>query len=176
MKLVIDIETQNSFKDIGGKTNLGALKVSLVGAYLYGEDKFLTFMEDEMEKLGELIKKAELVIGYNLKGFDYPVLQSYLKHINFNSIKTLDIMEKAQQYLGYKIKLDAIAHASLGLGKIGTGLGAIEYWEQGKIDELKKYCLKDVEITRDVYEYGAKNKMVKFKSMWGTYEIPAEWY
>ena len=176
MKLVLDIETQNSFQQVGGKSNLQALKISLVGVYNYKDGKYYTFMENELNKLAELLNKAELIIGFNLIGFDYPVLQSYLKNINFSGIKTLDILNEINKYLGYKIKLQSVAQGSLGVGKSGSGLDAIKYWEQGKIDKLKKYCLKDVEVTKDIYEYGVKNKMVKFKSLWEKYDIPVEWY
>ena len=176
MKLVLDIETQNSFKDIGGKANLSLLKISLVGAYWYPENKFLTFMEQELAGLEELIKKSELVIGYNLLGFDYPVLANYLKNTNFNNVKTLDILNVADNYLGYKIKLENVAQGTLGTGKSGTGLDAIQMWRAGQIEELKKYCLKDVEVTKNVYEYGLQNKQIKFKSSWDTYEIPVDWH
>ena len=43
MKLVLDIETQQSFKEVGGKSNLNLLKISVVGAYWYGDNKYYTF-------------------------------------------------------------------------------------------------------------------------------------
>ncbi|MFC1622679.1 ribonuclease H-like domain-containing protein [Patescibacteria group bacterium] len=176
MKLVLDIETQNSFQEVGGKSNLSALKISLVGLYNYADNSYQTFLENELDKLKELLNQAELVIGYNLLGFDYPILQNYLKEINFSGIKTLDIFEKVNNYLGYRIKLESVAQGSLGLGKSGTGLDAIKYWQTGDIENLKKYCLQDVKITKDVYEYGVKNQEVKFKSLWGVYSVPTEWY
>lgn len=175
MKLIIDIETQNSFKDIGGKANLSLLKISLVGAYWYPENKFLIFMADELDQLFELMKKAELIIGYNLLGFDYPVLQAHLKNFSLDSFKTLDILEEVQKNLGYKIRLEDVAQGTLGQGKSATGLEAIEMWRQGQIEELKKYCLQDVAVTKNVYEYGMKNKYIRFKSSWQEYEIPVNW-
>lgn len=176
MKLVLDIETQNSFKDIGGKANLSLLKISLVGVYNYATDEYLSFMEDELDKLEELLKQTDLVIGYNLLGFDYPVMANYMKNINFHNLKTLDILDVLDRYLGYKIRLEDVAQGTLGLGKSGSGLDAIEYWRKGQIEELKKYCLQDVKVTKDVYEYGLKNKFVKFKSSWEIYEIPVDWH
>lgn len=176
MKLVLDIETQNSFKDIGGKSNLKALKISVAGAYWYENNKFLTFMENELNELEKLIQQAELVIGFNLIGFDYLILENYLKNTNFNSIKTLDIMDTLQKYLGYKVKLESVAQASLNTGKSGDGLGAIRMWRKGQIKDLKKYCLQDVEITKNIYEYGVRNKNIKFKSLWESYDVPVQWY
>lgn len=175
MKLILDIETQNSFQDIGGKANLSLLKISLVGAYWYPENKFMVFMADELDKLKELIIKAELVIGYNLLGFDYPVLESHLKNFSFNNIKTLDILNEAQKYLGYKIRLEDVAQGSLHTGKGGSGLDAITMWKNNRLEELKKYCLQDVALTRDVYEFGRQNNHIKFKSSWLTYDIPVSW-
>ncbi len=176
MKLVLDIETQNSFQDIGGKANLNLLKISLVGVYWYLENKFLTFLPEELPTLEELLKKAELIIGFNLLGFDYPVLQSHLKNINFANLKTLDILEQAQKYLGYKINLDAVAQGTLGISKSGNGLAAIKMWQEGEIENLKKYCLHDVEITKNIYESGVRDKKIKFQAAWQTYEIPVAWY
>ncbi|HPA25591.1 MAG TPA: ribonuclease H-like domain-containing protein [bacterium] len=176
MKLVLDIETQNSFKDIGGKANLSLLKISLVGVYNYATNEYSTFLEPELDQLEELLKHSELVIGYNLFDFDYPVLATYLKNISFNNLKTLDILTVVDKYLGYKIRLEDVAQGTLGLGKSGSGLDAIEYWRTGQIEKLKKYCLKDVEVTKDVYEYGLQNKMIKFKSSWETYDIPVDWH
>jgi len=176
MKLVLDLETQNSFQEIGGKSNLALLKISVVGAYWYGDGRYYTFGEGELDKLEEFLKKAELVIGFNLVGFDYPVLQNYLKNFNFSGLRTLDIMVDAERYLGYKIKLEDVAQGSLNIGKSGTGLDAIKFWKENSIDKLKKYCLKDVEVTKNIYEYGVQNKEIKFKSLWEKYPIPVDWY
>lgn len=38
-------------------------------------------------------------------------------------------------------------------GKLGTGLGAISLFNEGKYDELKKYCLQDVELTEYIFNH-----------------------
>ena len=81
-----------------------------------------------------------------------------------------------QKYLGYRVKLESVAQATLGTGKSGTGLEAISMWRKNEIEKLKKYCLQDVEVTKNIYEYGIKNKKVKFQSLWENYEVPVEWY
>jgi hypothetical protein len=35
--------------------------------------------------------------------------------------------------------------------KSGKGEDAIELWRQGRFDELKAYCMQDVEVTWQVY-------------------------
>jgi DEAD/DEAH box helicase domain-containing protein len=156
-KIVLDIETKNSFADVGGRDNFDALQVSLVGLYSYDRDEYFALEEHELDKLEDILSHAGLVIGFALKRFDFPVLR---KHVPFDifKIKYLDILEEIEMRLGRRIGLDALAQANLGFGKNGDGLEAIRLYKEGKIDELKKYCLQDVKVTKEVYDYAMKKR------------------
>ncbi len=156
--LVIDLETQKEFSEVGGRAYPHLLKVSVVGVYSYLLDKYLIFEESEIEDLEKLLKNAELIVGFNIKYFDYPVLQPYLKEVDLFKIETCDIMEDIANVLGHRLSLDAVAKATLGLKKSGFGLDAVKYFKEGRMEELKKYCLDDVRITKEVFDYGRKNK------------------
>lgn len=175
MKLVFDIETQNTFSDVGGKSNLADLKISVVGVYWYPKDEYLIFTENNISELEALMSQAELLIGYNNRGFDNMVLQQYFKQLKLNNKKSVDIMVDLENTLGYKIKLDSVAEGTLGIHKSGDGLDAIKYWHAGDMESLSKYCLDDVKITKGVYDFGLENKFVKFKSNWDVYEVPIGW-
>lgn len=175
MKLVFDIETQNTFVDVGGKSNLADLKISVVGVYWYPTDEYLVFTEDKLAELEDLMAKAEVLIGYNIRGFDFPVLQPYFKTVCLGSRRSFDLMADLENILGYRIKLDNAAEGTLGRHKSGDGLDAVRYWRDGNVQALKKYCLDDVRITKEIYDYGVKNKQIKFKSTWEMYEVPVEW-
>jgi len=175
MKMVIDIETQNSFQDVGSRARPDLLKVSVVVVYWYPDDKYYTFGEDEMEKLENLFSQTETVIGFNTISFDLPVLQQYMKKINLLSKKQVDMMVEVEKVLGYKIPLNSVARATLNNKKSSSGLEAIKMWRQGRLSELKAYCEQDVKLTKEIYEYGVKNKMIKFYAGWEEYEVPVEW-
>jgi len=175
-KLVFDIETQKSFEEIGGSLNLPLLGVSVVGVYDYSTDQFLTFEEPELFKLEELMSGASLIIGFNSKYFDYPVLQAYFKRITLERLPTLDLMEQLAQVVGYRVGLDALSKSTLGEQKSSHGLEALKWFKEGRIDEVKKYCLQDVKLTRDLYEYGLKHGSVFFESRTnGLISIAASW-
>lgn len=175
MKLVFDVETQKTFADVGGKSNLADLKISVVGVFWYGTNEYLTFTEDKLGELEDLMGRAEVLIGYNIRGFDYPVLQPYFKTLRLGNKKSLDLMVDLENILGYKVKLDNVAEGTLGTHKSGDGLDAVRYWRDGDMESLKKYCLDDVRITKEVYDYGVKNRQIKFKSTWEVYEVGVEW-
>ncbi len=160
-EVVFDIETQNTFDDVGGyKPNL--LKISLIGVYFYETDEYTAFLEDELHKLWPRLEHADRIIGYNSKHFDVPVMNQYYPG-DLSKLPHLDIMEKVEQSLGHRLKLDVIAASTLGYGKTGTGLQAVEYWKQGKIEELKDYCLQDVKVTKEIYEYGIKHGALAYE-------------
>lgn len=164
--IVLDIETQNSFDDVGGFRNLEALKVSLVGTYLYKTNEYRCFLENEIGELEALLMDKPLVVGFNTRRFDFAVLKPYLK-FNPDTLPQLDVMEEMTKVLGHRVSLDSVASATLGTKKSGSGLDAIRYFREGEIEKLKKYCLDDVRITRELYEYGAKNKELFYTSKYG---------
>lgn len=95
-RIVLDIETKNSFEDVGGRDHLKDLSVSVVGVYSYDEDKYIAFDEHEMEKLGELLKRTQLIVTFAGARFDLPVLEKYFS-FNFNSIEHFDILEEVER-------------------------------------------------------------------------------
>ena len=154
-RLVLDLETKRSFDEVGGAENRAQLGVSVVGVYDYVEDKFLTFRDTQFDELTVLLENADEVVGFNLIGFDWPVLAAELGPW-VTELPTLDLLVEAQRALGRRISLDSLAQATLGMGKLGSGLDALEYYRAGDWDRLERYCLEDVKLTRDLYEYARR--------------------
>ena len=154
-EVVFDIETANSFADVG-EYNPALLKVSFVGLYSYADGEYHSFYEDELPKLWPFLERADRVIGYNLFGFDYKVLNACYPG-DLTRLPTLDLMLEIEKTVGRRLKLDDVAHGSLGIGKSGNGLMAIEYYRRGEMDKLRDYCLQDVKVTKEVYEFGRKH-------------------
>ncbi len=164
--VVFDIETKDAFSDVGGRDGLEKLQISVLGAYDYATEEFLTYEEPELPRFAERLQRAPLLVGFNSRRFDTPILQKYIP-FDLRRIPQLDIMEELQKVLGHRVSLDSVAKATLGMGKSGSGLEAIRLWRERKIAELKRYCLDDVRITRDVFEYGAKNGEIFYTAKFG---------
>ncbi|MEI7741604.1 MAG: ribonuclease H-like domain-containing protein [bacterium] len=158
-EVVLDIETQNSFQEVG-EYNPSLLKISLIGVYFYDTDTYESFLEPDLLKLWPRLEKADRIIGYNILGFDFPVMAKYYAG-DLLRIPSLDIMKELERELGFRVKLDSVAEATLGHGKSGNGLQAIDWWKKGEIDKIREYCLMDVKVTRECYEFGKKNKFLE---------------
>lgn len=172
-EIVLDIETQNTFADVGGYFP-NKLKISLMGVYFYDTDTYETFLEKDLPKLWPRLERADRIIGFNQKSFDNPVINTYYAG-DVNQIPQLDLLEVIAASLGFRVKLDSVAQATIGTGKSGHGLQAVEFWREGRLKELADYCLMDVKVTKEVYEFGKTHGLVKCADRSGQLmEIPVD--
>ena len=172
-KIVFDIETKNIFQDVGSR-NPEDLDISVVGLYDFETNKYQTFLQEEFEAMWEIFKKTDLMITFNGEYFDIPLLNKYYRKAGLGDLKqirSLDIFKEIKQTSGRWLKLDKIAMGTFGINKSGDGFDAVKWWNEGKVEEIKKYCLDDVKITKDVYEFAIKNKKLIFKEGPFTKEI-----
>lgn len=173
--VVFDLETQRSFDEVGGRDNMHLLGMSLGVVYSFADDRFATFLEADVEALVARLAKAELVVGFNLLGFDYHVLKGYVDH-PFTTLPTLDIMVDLQQKLGFRPRLDSVVEASLEAGKLADGLQALAWYREGRLDLIEQYCREDVRLTRDLYLFGKRNRYVLVTRYGKTpYKVPVDW-
>lgn len=171
-KITFDIETSNLFSDVG--TNDPAkLDLSVVCIHDSETNSYSSYFVEDLNKLWPILEKTDMLIGYNSDHFDIPLLNKYYPG-DLTKIKSLDLLKEIRASLGRRIKLDDVAEATLGKNKIGHGLEAIVWWRNGEKDKVVKYCLEDVKITKELYEYALKNKHVKFKEGPNVREIPLD--
>ena len=170
-KIVLDLETQKSFQEVGGRGKNHLLKVSVACIYDYSTDKYSSFEEHELPKLSPILQTADQIIGYNIKDFDFEVIQPYL-NFNIHQVPYLDLLQEIEKVLKHRIKLDLVAQGTLGSSKSGSGLEAILYFQNRRFDLLKKYCLDDVKITKQIYDYAVRNGKILYKDFFKTKEIP----
>ena len=172
--LVVDLETQNLVQDVGGWGHIDKLKISVACAYDSKTNEMLTFHENQIKELNDLCEER-LVIGYNIRGFDLIILQAY--GLNLEKLDVFDIMYDVQTLTRQKfLKLETLAQGTLNAGKSADGLQAVEWWKTGEIDKIIHYCKQDVQVTKDIFEYGRKNGHVKIRRADGSdTEVKVSW-
>ncbi len=130
-KIVLDLETQKSFQEVGGRGKNHLLKVSVAGIYDYSTDRFQVFREHEISRLSFILQTADQIIGFNIADFDFEVLRPYL-NFDIRQAPYLDLLEEIEKVLGHRIKLEDVAQGTLGAGKSGKGTEAITFFKQGR--------------------------------------------
>lgn len=179
--IVFDIETQRSFQEVGGSENMAKLGISVLGAYFYADEKYRAFEEREIPEFEKIIrelahKKNGRVIGFNINHFDLPVLQPYVSW-NLKELPSLDLMGDVESGVGFRVSLDNLVQNTIFAQKSGDGMQALRLYKEGKVEEIKKYCLKDVELTKNLYEYGSKEGRVYFfpRDAINKVAVPVNW-
>ena len=177
MNLVFfDLESQNLFDDVGGRENIDKLKVACGVTWSTQKNDFSVYWEKDIPALLEELKSATRVIGFNLRGFDYLVLQPYAPEMRFASLPTLDMLLDLQKILGFRVSLDSVASASLGANKTADGIQSVEWFRAGELDKVAEYCKADVDITRRVYEFGRDNGHIFYRSKLGSkLKVDVKW-
>jgi len=171
-----DLETKKSFDEVGGRSKMRNLGVSIGVTYSTKRGGYCVYGENRMDDLIEELRRADLVVGYNIIGFDYPVLQGENEFFDFEQIPSLDMMLEIQKQAEFRPSLDSVASTSMGIEKTAEGLQAVRWYKEGKLLEIAEYCCYDVKITKLVHEYGRHHKQVHFCNRMGAkLSAPVDW-
>jgi DEAD/DEAH box helicase domain-containing protein len=166
-RITFDIETEGEFKGNGDFSNQ---EVTIVGVHDSVTNEYASYLKEELPKLWPLLESADMLIGYNSDHFDIPILNKYYAG-DLGKIKSIDLLKEIKNVLGRRLKLDSVAQATLGHGKSGNGMEAVNWWKEGKIDKVREYCIDDVRLTLELYEYAKKNGSLKYKDFDGIRDI-----
>jgi hypothetical protein len=107
--------------------------------------------QDAFEPLLRLFDDAECIVAYNGLDFDLPLMRKhygcrpgasdrYFSH----RFKTHDPFATLRSHTELWPKLDTLLAANELQAKLGDGKQAVTMWNQGRRDELQRYCYADV--------------------------------
>lgn len=161
--VTFDIETASAVPALA-RNDLNRLEISVVAIHDSESDEYTSYTVEEFPKLWPIMEKAEMLIGFNSDTFDIPILNKYYPG-DLTKIKSLDLLVEVQKALGRRVRLQSLAEATLGRGKGGDGLKAIEWWAKGEVDKVRKYCIEDVRLTRQLFDYAVEHGKLKYKDL-----------
>lgn len=159
--LFFDLETQKSADEVGGWDNKHLMKMAVGVIYSTKDKCFKSFTEDKIKDMIKEFLKADLIVGFNIKKFDWHVLIPYT-NLDFTILPTLDLLELVHKQLGFRLSLDHLAMANLKKGKVADGLQSLQWFKEGKINEIIEYCKHDVMLTKELFEYILNNKYLRY--------------
>lgn len=133
---------------------------------LYDSDTERYHLYDDytLDRCGEHLNTADLLVGFNSVEFDAPCFQGYtgvaLTPPHFDILQAVWTALDNRRRKGWR--LDDICQRTLGEGKSRTGEGAPKLYAEGRFGELFDYNLHDVYLTRKLY-----NHVVNFGTLVG---------
>ena len=161
-----DLETQKSADDVGGWGNIHKMRLAVGVVWDSIDQDYFVYEEKDAKTLVEKLRTADLVVGFNVIGFDYTVLQPY-SDFDLQEINTFDMLIDVKKLLNFRLSLNHLAQHTLNAKKSADGLISLQWYKEGKIDKIIHYCKQDVEITRDLYLFGEEHGYVNYQSRSG---------
>jgi DEAD/DEAH box helicase domain-containing protein len=184
--MALDIETGNYSYEIGGWDKHALFEPTVVATWDGTNGDVFSKQEVDMvsanvhdlhpRTLGDHLQKhiddGGIILGHNIKKFDLPVLNAAL-----DCWTAGDLMSKAESVIDTKsliskvggnniaTSLEILARNTLSIGKSMTSHDAPEAWRAGRYLEVAEYCLKDAQLTYDLYQYGKENGVIKSRSL-----------
>lgn len=162
-EITFDIETANILPSLA-RQDVTRLELAVVAIHDSATGEFFSYSKEELPKLWPILEQADTLIGYNSNSFDIPLLNHYYPG-DLTRIKSVDLMVEVQNVLGRRLRLQSIAEATLKVGKSGDGLQSVRWWQEGLYEKVRQYCIQDVKITRDLYDYALEKGVLKYKDL-----------
>ena len=154
--VLFDVETLRAASEVGGFGNCHRMGVAIAVACFLEEGRFESYGETRVHELAAALRQATLVVGFNIKRFDYGVLAGYTGEDYCRTVPTLDLLEDVHTRLGFRVGMGQLAKDTLGIGKSADGLQSLVWVRDGRLDLVEQYCRRDVEILRDLYLHGRR--------------------
>ncbi len=169
-----DVETQKRADEVGGWNNADQMLVSVAVSY---DDKagFRDWTEKDVPEMIRYLSGFDVVISYNGDQFDSKVLSHYGDVTGIHE-RSFDVAQYFNQRLKHRLKLDAVATATLGTGKSSDGLQALKWWKEGRVREILEYCRQDVQVLKDIVEFGKENGFIAYLDLQNkTIKVDVDW-
>lgn len=161
--ITFDIESVSDSL-VRGRIDVQEQELTVVAIHDSETGEYSHYFREDLPRLWSLIEHADMLIGFNSDAFDIPLLNRYYPG-DLSHIRSLDLLAEVQNVLGRRIRLQSLAEATLGKGKSSDGTKAGEWWKEGKKDDVAKYCIEDVRLTRELYEYALAHGTLKYKNL-----------
>ena len=161
--ITFDIESISDSM-VRGHVDVNEQELTVVAIHDSETGEYTGYFKEELHNLWPTLERADMLIGFNSDSFDIPLLNRYYPG-DLLHLRSLDLLTEVQKVLGRRIRLQALAEATLKKGKSGDGLKAGEWWKEGKKEKVREYCIEDVRITREVFDYAVTHGVLKYKDL-----------
>ena len=116
-----DLETQKSADEVGGWGIIHKMGLAIGVVWDSVDQDYFVYEEKDAKKLVEKLQTADLVVGFNVIGFDYTVLQPY-SDFDLQEINTFDMLVDVKKLLNFRLSLNHLAEHTLNAKKSADGL------------------------------------------------------
>lgn len=171
--VVFDCEIEN---DVDGKIvtwdRKDLMGFSVGCTFHYATGDWGVYFKEDIGYLAELLNQADLVVGFNIVGFDLPLIRAQGGNLWPDSdLDIYDLLEESRKAIGWTpaqrfpkgMRLDDHLEATFGAGFMKTEDGALapKMWRDGEHGQVVTYCLADVRREKELFEHVVRHGWAK---------------
>lgn len=174
--IIYDIEIANAILGRGeakkenihycqGWKDFANMGISTICCYDYDSDRYRVFCQDNLADFEELVRKTDMLVGFNSIAFDNNILACVLPGLTkeYLDSKSYDILVEIWDGAGLKREFSYPSHIGYSLGamskvngiisgKTGNGTEAPVWYQSGQFGKLIDYCLSDIWLTKNLLD------------------------
>jgi DEAD/DEAH box helicase domain-containing protein len=171
--LDLELATAASSK---GTWNLSRARMSVAVTYTEETGELHFYKVAQLPALIDRLRSSDIVVGFNILGFDLQVIQNHGGKPLPRSVKVLDLMVEVQNSAKRRISLDALIEANFGHIRPSLPQDEIKWWRQGQQIRVAERCCNDVLWMRRLHQIGAKRGFVFARDRFGQKpKVPVKW-
>ncbi len=155
------------------------VKIAIVGTQVwnkkgskYSPSEYLAFSPEKisgtvpLEGLKLYLESFDgLIIGHNIFDFDLRVLSSLfdVKKLSPKIVDTMAVLFARNDSCHFGLALGNLGKKNLNKSKIESGKKIPHLWKMGKYKQVIKYNQRDLELTKEIWEYMIKNEGLEIR-------------
>jgi len=164
--IVFDLETQRSAEEVGGWEHREKMGLAVGVIYDLDRSEFRVYTEAAVSGLIAELTRARLIVGFNVRRFDFEVLRGYAA-LDYEALPVLDILDRIHRKLGFRLSLGHLAEETLGERKSADGLQSLAWFKAGEVERVIDYCKQDVLLTKRLYDFGLQHGYLLYRDYQG---------
>ena len=157
----IPVGCQSGIVVEGNESNLYSIGMS-VGAI---RDTFRShtyvYFEHCSQGLIRHLHILDLIVGYNIRKFDYVILEKYGGTM-LKFLPTFDMFAEVKNSIDRNVSLLNLVERTLKIKVDKLGAKSVNKWWDGDRQEVIEYCKTDVEITQKLFNYACREGHLRY--------------
>lgn len=171
-RIILDVESAKTVEQVGGWGNVGKLGIGVAAVFREYQESYRLYGSGDWLALRQTILNADEICGYNIWGFDLPLIWEMGKKEFWQSDiakvirpKVYDLFRLVCLGLGRTpdspppagFDCDTLAMETLGEGKTEDGKEAPLMYQRGEFCRLHTYCMNDVRLERNLVTFAKRH-------------------
>ncbi len=174
-RLYLCLTTQKSAEEVGGWQHKHLLGLGLAMTYDCRARRYTAYTAETVEHLVTNLRHADEIIGFNLRDFDYQVLQPYTD-VPLPTLPSCAMLDDIQHALGYRVSRRHLVHETLGIDWPDDSLATLRWYRDGDMQQLIQTCRRDIDLLRALARHGSATGTVMYRDRTGTLQtVPVPW-